>query len=143
MRDTFTIMGLRRKRAHMAGEIEAAQSALNKRRRELATLDAVLNMFAPDTDPELIPSIRPVKKGLFFRHGEVTRLCIAALRAAEKPVMTSHVTDYAMETKGIPTEPLVREQIGATVRQTLHRLAERGIVRKIVDWPDMWWELGR
>jgi len=63
--DTYAIIALRRKRAHLAGEIEAAQRALMKQRHALSMLDAVLNIFEPATNPELIPPIRPVKRGLF------------------------------------------------------------------------------
>ena len=42
MADTFVISGLHRKRAHLAGEIEAAQKALTRQRDTLATLDAVI-----------------------------------------------------------------------------------------------------
>jgi hypothetical protein len=141
MGNTFVIAGLRRKRARLAGEIAAAQGALNKQRHALATLDAVLNMFEPDSDPELIPSIRPVSRGLFFRHGELTRLCASALREAGKPVLTAYVTEYAMGAKGLPPDRLVREKIGEKVRVALHRLADKGIARKVVTWPDSWWEL--
>ena len=75
MGDTFAILALRRKRAHLAGEIAQAERALAKQRHTLATIDAVINMFEPATDPELIPPIRPVsRRCMFFRHGEMTRL---------------------------------------------------------------------
>jgi len=40
MGDTFAIYALHRKRAHLAGEIDAAQRAIMRQRDTLATLDA-------------------------------------------------------------------------------------------------------
>ena len=51
---TFVISGLRDKRARLAGKIEAAQRELMKQHETLATLDAVIRMFKPDGNPELI-----------------------------------------------------------------------------------------
>jgi hypothetical protein len=142
MPDTFVVSGLRRKRAHLAGEIELAQRLIDKQRGTLATLDAVIRLFEPQSNPELIASIRPAgQRCLFFRRGEQTRLCVSALREAGKPVTTRQVADYAMAAKGLDPEPRVRERIIEHVRGTLTRLADKGVTRKIVERPDVWWEL--
>jgi hypothetical protein len=47
---TFVISGLRRKRARMAGAIEAAERNLAERREELASLDAVIRLFSPQSE---------------------------------------------------------------------------------------------
>jgi hypothetical protein len=47
-----------------------------------------------------------------------------------------------METKGLVVEPAVRVAIIEAVRSCLARLAEKGVVTKIVEWPEVWWELG-
>jgi len=143
MGDTFAIHALHRKRAHLAGEIDAAQRALMRQRDTLATLDAVIRLFEPTSNPELIASIRPVsRRSLYFRHGEQPRLCVSALREAGKPVTTRHVAEYVMEAKGLDPEPLVRTAFTEHVRSCLARLAGKGVVRKIVEWPEVWWELG-
>ena len=143
MGDTFAIYALRRKRAHLAGEIEAAQRSIMRQRDVLATLDAVIRLFEPASNPELIPAIRPVsRRSLYFRHGEQPRLCVSALREAAKPVTTRHVAEYVMEAKGLVVEPAVRVALVEGVRSCLARLAGKGVVRKIVEWPEVWWELG-
>jgi hypothetical protein len=92
MADTHAIYSLRWKRAHMAGEIEAAQRAIAKQRVTLATLHAVIRMFEPTTNPELIPAIRPVRvRDPLFWRGEATRLVLVALREAEKPVQVRYI----------------------------------------------------
>ena len=64
MGNTYAILGLRRKRAHLAGEIEAAEQQIAKQRASLANLDAVILLFDASGDPALIPSIRPKTRGL-------------------------------------------------------------------------------
>jgi hypothetical protein len=57
--DTFAILALRRKCAHLAGLIAAAQKVLSRQRQTLATLDAVIRLFESASNPELIAPIRP------------------------------------------------------------------------------------
>ena len=145
MGTTFVISGLRRKRAHLAGEIEAEERHQAERREALAALDAVLRMFEPQSNPDMIASIRPcTRRNLFFRRGEQSRLCIAALRDASGPVSCRQVVDYCLAAKGLhDLEPQVRAQMTEHIRATLVRLAERGVVRKIVERPETWWELSK
>ena len=141
-RDTFVIMGLHRKRSRLAGEIEAVERRLAVQREALAQVDAVIRLFEPTNNPELIPAIRPTPRCLFFRHGEQMRLCLAALREAQKPMTVRQIAEYAMLTKGLPVEHgAARTMIAGHTRTTLYRLAKAGTVRKIIDWPDTWWEL--
>lgn len=79
-------MGLRRKRARLAGEIESIERHIIAKREALAHVEAVLLIFEPASNPELIASIRPAPRGLFFRHGEQSRLCLEALREARGPL---------------------------------------------------------
>jgi len=142
MGDQFAIFALRRKRARLAGEIDAAQRALAKQREKLATLDAVIRMFEPTSNPELIAPIRPARgRCVFFRHGEQMRLAVSALRDAGKPVSCRYVAEFAMAAKGLNPEGVVQERIIEGVRAALERLGRRGLARKIVEWPETWWEL--
>lgn len=142
MADTFVISGLHRKRAHLAGEIEAAQKVLTRQRDTLATLDAVIRLFEPTGNPDLIAAIRPSsRRCLYFRRGEQPRLCLSALREAGKPVSTRYVAEYVMQAKGLDVEPRVATKIIENLRVVLARLAAKGITRKVVVWPDVWWEL--
>jgi hypothetical protein len=142
MGNTFVLSGLRDKRARLAGEIDQAQRAITQQREALATLDAVIRMFDATSNPELIPAIRPrSSRCLYFRHGERAWLCINALREAGKPVSVRWVADYCMEAKGLNPDQRVREQITEGIRQCLHRIAAKGLARKILEFPETWWEL--
>jgi len=142
MRDTFAISALRRQRARLAGEIEAAERKLATQRKTLAQVDAVIRLFEPASNPELIPSIRPTWRNLFFRHGEQMRLCLEALREAQGPLQARSVAEYAMRMKGPPVDDgSARTAVIEQVRIALRRMEKRGKVRRIIRAPETWWEL--
>jgi hypothetical protein len=141
MGTAFVMSGLRHKRAHLAGEIEAEEKRQAERRYALATLDAVIRMFEPQSNPDLIAPIRPCTiRNLFVRRGEQMRLVIQALREAAQPIPCRQVVNFCIAAKGLhDLEPQVRAQMTEHIRATLVRLAERGVARKIVERPDTWW----
>jgi hypothetical protein len=142
MRDTYAILALRRKRAYLAGEIAQAERPLADKRKVMATLDATIQLFEPTSNPELIAAIRPTRHGLFFRHGEQTRLCVAALREAGAPMSARQVAVYAMQAKGLPTDNApILASIAVQVRVALGSLEAKGVVVKIISAPDAWWAL--
>ena len=142
------INALRDKRARLAGEIASFMKDVNRMRDALATLDAVILMFAPVCNPDMIPPIRPMGKSLIFRRGEMSemsemsQMCLSVLREAGKPVKCRYVADWALNARGIVgIDPKVRIIITERIRVALTRLESKGIVRKIMHWPDAWWEL--
>jgi hypothetical protein len=141
MGDTFTISGLRRKRARIAGEVIQAQEIVARRTGELLALDAVIRLFTPGSDPDMIAPTRPSSRGLFFQYRELGRLCLSALRLAGKPVMLDQVVNHVMPAKGLPDDKHLRRHVTDAARQSLMRQAQKGRVRRILDDPDTWWEL--
>ena len=107
MRYTYTVSALRDKRARIAGEIEAAERKIAKDWETLASLDGTLRLFHPEADPNHIMSIRPKWRGVYFRNGERTRLCLEALRDAGGPVKQSGIAEYVMLAKGTVTPTTV------------------------------------
>ena len=141
MGTTYVISGLRQKRARIAGEITHARNIVAKRSEELVAIDTVLRLFSPDTDPELIPAIKPASHGLFFRYRELGRICIDVLREAGKPVTLEHIASVAIEIKGLPDDTRLRKHVRDTARASLLRMARKGTVQRVMRGPDDWWEL--
>ena len=141
MGNTHVISGLRNKRARIAGLVLVDQRAIARRQEQLAMLDAVILMFSPDCNPEMIPPIRPGSQRLFFGYRELSRLCVDCLRQANGPVRLDQIVDRAIEVKGFTDDRRLRRHIGDTARATLLRMVRKGLVRKIIDEPDTWWEL--
>jgi len=134
-------MGLRRKRARIAGEIERLEQKAAPLRESLAQVDALLRLFEGG-DPELIPAIKPAPRCLFFRHGEQQRLCLAALREAQGPQTARWVAEWAMGAKGLLPAPwAVRNVFISNMRTALKRLEKRGLVRRVMREPEGWWEV--
>ena len=143
MADTFVISGLRRKRGRLAGEIASAEVSLAKLRTALEAVDATLRLFEPRTNPDLIPAIRPSHhRCLFFRHGEQPRLCIDVLRDAGRPLSVRKIAAEVIAIKGLAAaEAPVQRRIVAQIGQCLQRMERGGTVRRVLEWPDVWWEL--
>ena len=141
MAEPHVISALKAKRARMAGEIIQAQEIVARRTKELLAIDAVLLLFSPDCDPDMIPPIRPATRGLFFQYRELGRLCLAALRKAGKPVTVEWIADMIMVAKGLPDDKRVRKHVMDAARQSLMRQAQKGRVRRILEEPDTWWDL--
>ena len=71
-------------------------------------------------------------------------MCLDALREAEGPMRARSVAEYAMLAKGLPVDDArIRAPITEQVRWALMRLERRGLVRKIVEAPETWWELAQ
>src|SRR5258707_15401209 len=104
-------------------------------------IDAVLRLFTPDTDPDMIAPIRPSTRGLFFQYRELGRLCLDALRLAGKPVTLDQIASHVMLAKGLPDDKHLRKHVTDSARQSLMRQAQKGRVRRILDEPDVWWGL--
>lgn len=141
MGHSYALSALYKKRARMAGEIEATERILVKKREALATLDTVIRMFEPECHPDMIPSVRPYLRGLFFGYRELTRLAIDALREVGKPVSLATVTDRIITAKGLDPDYRLRRHISDTARASLIRMERAGKVRRILDGADSWWEL--
>src|SRR6185437_3060715 len=111
MGDSFAISALIRKRARIAGEIEAAQHVITQRKEQLAQIDAVIGMFKPDCNPDMIPPIRPAKRGLYFSYGQLPRLCLGMLRESRGPVRFDAIVDRIVEAKGFTMEGHLKRHI--------------------------------
>ena len=142
MGDTFTIAGLRRKRAYMAGEIELAENKLAKCREQLAKLDAVILMFDPNADPDTIVPMRAyIKRRSPFRRGEVTRLLLRAMSKAGQPMRVSALVEHVLAAKGLTLDDDMLKKTTEVARFALRRLTAQGKVCKLIKWPETWYEL--
>ena len=66
----------------------------------------------------MIPSIRPLLRGLFFGYRELSRLTLDALREAGKPVALAGVVEYVVLTKGLDVDGRLRRHIGIAPGRT-------------------------
>ena len=124
MEHEHVLSGLIRKRAEMAGELDALQA----RTRGLiaaidhvnATINATIRLFAPDMDLEAIP-VRSVPLRHAATPGQVTRPVLDALRNTTQAMTTRDLALHAMRGRGLNVEDvqLVRlmvRRVGSTLR---------------------------
>src|SRR5580692_5641461 len=138
MGDQITIACLRRKRGHLAGEIEAAERMIVRQRALLANLDATLLLFDTTGDPSLIPAVRPVKRGTVFRHGEMIRLALSTPRNAGRALSVKDVTECVAAGRGLdPKDCPLRLILERQVRDALMRYTRRGTVFRFEGKPVM------
>ncbi len=83
-------------------------------------------LFSPQTNPELIPAIRPYSRSLFFDYGELARPCYETFREAGGPLTTGRIADYAILAKGLDVDRAARKGIVDIVRKGLGRMEARG-----------------
>src|ERR1051326_4607340 len=133
MAESHVLTALKTKRARLAGEIIQAQEIVARRTKELLAIDAVLRLFAPDGDPDMIAPIRPALRGLFFKYGELARLALKIMREVGRPVTLESSIDLAMEAKRLPEDKPLRKHVTDVARQALMRMARKGLVRRILD----------
>ncbi|MCW5752661.1 MAG: hypothetical protein KIT81_16115 [Alphaproteobacteria bacterium] len=123
------LSGLIRKRAELAGMIEATQDALRQHIIDLDNLDATIRLFAPDIDlAEIRPKPLPPRHAAF--KGEVSRVVLEALRHSDRPLTAQELAQRYMAHRGMNTSDkrMVR-LIGKRVGACLRHWRARGVVK--------------
>jgi hypothetical protein len=120
-----------RKRAELAGEIEARAAELDQLRADLMHLDAAIRMMCPAAEPELIPPKKPSRKGCdWFGRQELPRLVLTSLRDAERPLSCVEIARTVMACKGLdPADSTALRRIEGMVKGALYRRQGRMVER--------------
>jgi hypothetical protein len=145
MAEPPVICALAKKRAQLAGEIEAAQAKLHQMIFDLEHLDQTLSLFDPSYE---IASIKP--RGFrpppdWARRGEMTRLIMDILRKAPEPLTSRDVALQLMVERAMDTnDKRLLRLMGKRAGVALKTLRQKGGVRS-EQMPGMYqvWTLGR
>ena len=126
----YVLTGLVKRRAEMAGEIEATHDRLRKLVADLEHLDATLLMLDPTMPVESIKpkAFRPPKD--WAHRGEMTRLALSILRQAAEPLTTRDIALEMLVTRALDRSDqrllrLMTKRVGVALR--LQR--DKGAVR--------------
>ena len=95
--------GLIRKRAEIAGELEALQARVADTFASLEGLDTAIRLFAPDAELDGIAPRRPLVR-LAALPGQTSRVIADALREAPEPLTTQALTVLVMASRGLDAE---------------------------------------
>jgi hypothetical protein len=139
----IVVAALSRKRRDIAFEIGELEREAEVKRQELIHLDAVLRMFAPDTDPEAVPArLRRPRRRDYFAHGEMSRRCFDMLRDGSA-LAAADIAKQAMTDKGLSFEgePHLRKEFVRRFTMQLNSMARKGDIQKIGHGRGVRWRL--
>jgi hypothetical protein len=125
MAEPHVLTGLVAKRSEIAGQIEHAQDKLRQLVIDLDHIDAAIHIFDPSIELEEIKA-RPVPPRHQAFKGEVTRIVLATLRNAKKPLTTADIAQRVMAERGLDTANVrllktMQKRTGACLRHWLQR----------------------
>ena len=136
-----SVVGLRRKRAEIAGRIVDLRREVDRLQADLFHVDAVLKIFGEE--PADIPTKgrMPVRSAYFGRN-EITRRCLEALRVKDV-ISADDVAVQAMREKGLDPEAdrKQRTDFGRRILVSLHDLRKNGHVEEIGHGKGVGWRL--
>ena len=126
----IAVISLRRKRAEVAGRIDALDDEANELRQDLIHLDAVLHIFDPDGSPLNHKRKRIVRTSGYFRQGEIPTAILDALRKAGRPMTIRELMPIVMAGKVLPEGKAMERTVQLRILQNLKGLQKRGAVER-------------
>ncbi|MFM9846624.1 MAG: hypothetical protein ACKVP3_05635 [Hyphomicrobiaceae bacterium] len=127
MADPHVLTGLVAKRREIAGKIEHLQDQLRQHVIDLDHVDAAIHIFDPSIELEEIKS-RPVPPVHAAFRGEVSRILLAALRNAKKPLTTAELAQRVMAERGLDANNArLLKTIGKRTGACLRHWRSRGV----------------
>lgn len=120
MAEPHVITALVRKRAELAGEIEATHKRLSEMIASLEKLDDTIQIFDPDYKVEGIrpKAFRPPSD--WSKRGEMSKAILNVLRTASEPLTTREITDLVLKERAIEADDklmrLMSKRIGVALR---------------------------
>jgi len=124
----LTLQGLIRKRAELAGELEAVRAHAGGLLSALQHIDATIRVFNPAIDLEDLPEGSVPAPFTGFR-GEIQRFLIDELRKANHPLSTFDLADKIMEKRGLdPNDRIALNLIRKRTGYALAKLRKAGRV---------------
>jgi hypothetical protein len=128
MSETHVVSALRKKRAEVAGYVHDLEKKVKTWRARLAHIDETIKIFSPDTDPEAIPPKRTYRRARYFSRGEFARLCLDALRKADRQLTTAEILASVLAAKGLPNS-LASNLTEKTLAYLRTKLATASVVK--------------
>ena len=128
MAKSHVLSGLLEKRREIAGQIEHTHKTLNALIADLDYIDNAIRIIDPDCDVSLSKAKPfPPRMGAF--RGEMARLVLGHLRAAQEPCTSLEIARAVMKARGLNTDDtrtviVMRKRVGAC----LYKLKQKGVV---------------
>jgi len=125
----FVISGLVRRRRELTGDMLELLAKVDALAADVAAIDKVLGMFAPDMVPQTIPALQTRPKPDWAMRGEVSRIVMALLRASPEPLSTAQIAAEIHARRGLDGE-ITRLHL-KRVRKCLDRQRSMGRIQAV------------
>jgi hypothetical protein len=143
MAESHVVSALVAKRSEVAGLIADLERKIAQQRADLVHVDAVLGLYAPELEPNSIPSGAARRRNGWFKSGELVRMVLDTLRVAPAPMPTRDIAAAVMVRRGLdPADARIAGLIGKLVNNALTRQAG-DLVEKIALHRSVTWRLRR
>ena len=124
----LTVHGLIRKRADLAGQVEALHMQLASLMAQLNAIDTSIRVFRPAIDLDDLPAKIPPAPFTAFR-GEFQRFLLDTLREAGRPMDTLELGEAVMATRALDSsDKIVARLIARRTGYALCKLRRKGAV---------------
>lgn len=131
--------GVAQQRARLIGQrnqllLRAARDAARVEVLEakIRAYNIVLQAQGIDIDPDDYKPVVPHVRRRMFAHGQLSGLCLAALRTNGRPMSTCEVLNYVVREAGICfTHPRERNEVRRGIKNQLRVYARRGVVLRV------------
>ena len=128
MADPQIVTTLRDKQRSILSAISSYERELDKARRDLGNVNAVLAMYGRETDPEGLTAHMSIAK--VFKRGEIFALCAKALDAAPEGLDTRELAAFVLREKGADADDaILRRTIAYNIIQIMGSRLKRGSVQ--------------
>jgi hypothetical protein len=141
MAETHVVSALVAKRSEVAGVIADLERKTAQQRVDLVHVDAVLRLYAPELEPDCIPSRAVRRRNGWFKPGELVRMVLDTLRVASAPMPSREIAAAVMVLRGLdPTDMHTSRLVCKLVNNALARQAG-DLVEKIVEHRSVAWRV--
>src|SRR4051794_34847037 len=117
----YMILGLVKKRAELAGDIELTHNRLRELVNQLEHIDGTLRIVAPDMELEAIrpKAFRPPDD--WARRGQMSRLVLSILRTSKEPLTTREIAAQMLLERAMDAEDqrmlrIMTKRVGVALR---------------------------
>ena len=111
-----TVAGLIELHREIAGQIEATRQTMNRLVADLEAVEHTLRLFNPDAE---IPRAKPLPSQNQAFRGEMRRLVLSALRAADRPLTNLEIARQVVAIRKLGDDPktvvVMRKRVGAAL----------------------------
>lgn len=137
----YALASLKNTRGTLAAEIVQLERQLRHRREALLHVDATIKiMDGGNIDLEKLPKKR-LKRVKLFRHGELNRLILDALREAGRPLSTTEIAFYVLKAGGHDKSAM--GTMKPRVRGNLAYLEKRRVIVKMAEMKNARWDFNQ